>query len=152
RGPALVVLDDLHAADRATLVALHFVARALRALPLVIVGTHRDADARLEGETRALLERIGREGTALPLGRLDRAAVAARGGELEPVPPGVADQVYEASGGNPLFVSELLRHVRSGAPARQVPESARALVSERLAGLTGEERALLETAAVLGRE
>ena len=147
--PLVVVLDDLHAADRASLLALHFVARALRSLPLLIVGTQRDA---VEPEVAALLASIAREGTALrlhPFGKSELEAVMAR---FDPVAAGFADEVLRATGGNPLIIDETLRRVRSGERLADLRESAVAVVSERLSRLDRGLRATLEAAAVVGRE
>jgi tetratricopeptide (TPR) repeat protein len=147
----LLVLEDLHAADRASLLALHYVARSLRALPVAIVATHRDAEARLDAELGALLAKIAREGNVLELARLARSEVAALVGDLDPVDEHVVDEVFEASGGNPLFVHESVRLLRAGARLRP-SDGTVALLRDRLARLPVEDRALLELAALLGRE
>jgi hypothetical protein len=152
RTPLVLVLDDLHAADRATLQGLHFVARALRSLPLMIVGTHRDGDARLRPDVTALLERVAREGVTLSLGRLERGAVQELVGEQGARTAELAELVYEASGGNPFFAREVLRSLASGATSKRIPDGVRALLGERMAAFDPEARSALEAAAVLGRE
>jgi hypothetical protein len=152
RAPLVVVLDDLHAADRGTLAALHFLSRGIRAVPMLVVGTHRDAEARLRPEIGGLLERVAREGTRLLLRRLAREDVAKLTEDLEPVPPESVDRIYETSGGNPFFAKEVLRLVRSGAGAKRIPDAVRAVVAERLGALDAKTRDALEAAAVVGRE
>jgi predicted ATPase len=152
RAPLLVILDDLHAADRASLLALQFVARALRTLPILVVGTHRDFEARTDATVGDLLARIGREGTVLRLDRLGRDDVARLLEGLEPVTPRLVDDVFAMSGGNPLFVDETLRLVQTGARAGAVPEGVSAVIRDRLARFEAPARAALEAAAVLGRE
>ncbi|AUX38747.1 uncharacterized protein SOCE26_001250 [Sorangium cellulosum] len=147
----LLVLEDLHAADRASLLSLHYVARSLRALPVALVATHRDAEARLDAELGALLAKIAREGSVLELARLGRGEVAALIADLGPTDGHVVDEVFEASGGNPLFVHESVRLLRTGARLRP-SDGAVALLRDRLARLPAEDRALLELAALLGRE
>lgn len=147
-----VVLEDLHAADRASLLAFELVARSIRSLPVLLLATARDAEARLDPERGDLLARIARESTVLLLGRLGRADVARLMDDLEPAPAAIVDDVYAASGGNPLFVREALRFVRSGGTARSAPEGVGALVAERLARFDPATRDALETAAVLGSE
>ena len=74
--PLFIVLDDLHAADQSSLSLLHFVARQLRPMRVLLLGTYRDVEARIDAATGELLSRIGREGTTLSVARLDRAAAA----------------------------------------------------------------------------
>ncbi len=150
--PLLVVLDDLHAADRDSLLALHFVARALRTLPVLLIGTHREAEARLDPALGELLARIGREGRSLVLARLDRVGVGAMTADLDSVSPLLIDEIFQASGGNPLFVNETLRRVRTGARPTDVRDGAAALLRERLARFDPATRDALDLAALLGRE
>ena len=74
--PALLVLDDLHAADQSSLSLLHFVARQLRPMRVLLLASYRDVEARMDAATGELLSRVGREGTTLSLARLDRAAAS----------------------------------------------------------------------------
>lgn len=74
--PIVVVLDDLHSADVATLQLLHFVARhAKRGTRLLVAGTLRDTHLHTPNEVTQLLAKIAREAVALPLGRLGREAL-----------------------------------------------------------------------------
>jgi hypothetical protein len=151
RRPLVVILDDLHAADRGTLEALLFLARGLRGLTALFLGTLREDEALL-GPERDLLARIAREGTTLRPGRLARADVAALLAGLEPIGPALVEAVHERSGGNPLFVEEIVRRVRAGAPLGETPERVSAVVGERLARFDPAARETLQAAAVLGRE
>ncbi|HEX6274463.1 MAG TPA: AAA family ATPase [Polyangiaceae bacterium] len=150
--PLVLVLDDLHAADRGTLTALLFLSRGVRTLPLLVIGTHREAEARKRPEIGALIDRIGRDGSRLGLRRLRREDVAELTRELEPLAPSVVDRVYETSGGNPFFAKEVLRLVRTGAGSKRIPDAVRTLVTERLRELDDEARDALEAMAVIGRE
>jgi hypothetical protein len=154
RSRLVVVLDDLHAADRATLLTLQFLVGALRTLPVMIVGTHRDAEVRLEPDLSSLFERIARAGTTVQLAGLGRDAISTWMETLEPVAPTLVDRVFRMSGGNPLFVTEILRLVQSGVPATSelIPGGVRSVVRERLGRFEPEVRAALQAAAVLGRE
>ncbi|MCC6995151.1 MAG: AAA family ATPase [Deltaproteobacteria bacterium] len=151
RAPQLMVLDDLHAADPSSLLLLHFLVRDLRAGPLLVVGTYRDAEARLAPDVGRTLAQVAREATLLPLGRLARDEVGeyvAQATGARPSPERV-EELHQRSEGNPLFLRELLR--LQGATARQ-PEGIREVVRARLALLTPALRHMLEAAAVLGRE
>jgi len=74
--PAFIVLDDLHAADQSSLSLLHFLARQLRPMRVLLLGSYRDVEARMDAATGDLLARVEREGTTLSLARLDRDASA----------------------------------------------------------------------------
>src|SRR4051794_1645396 len=108
--PVLLVLEDIHWADRSTLALLAFLARNLRAQPLVVLATYRVDDElpaalrRLAGELRRRrtvasieLEPLTREDVALQL-----EAIA--GG---PVAAALADKVHARAGGSPFFAEEL---------------------------------------------
>ena len=107
--PLALVLDDLHAADRSSLALLHFVARQLRPMRIVLLGTYRDVEARMDAEASELLSRICREGATLPMARLDRGAAArfvrGRAGDVEAE---VEARILDSAQGNPLFLNEMM--------------------------------------------
>jgi tetratricopeptide (TPR) repeat protein len=149
-GPRVIVLDDLHAADPSSLQLLQFLVRDLRARQLMVVGTYRDAEARLQPEVRSLLAQISREACVMPLARLARGEVAQFVAQATGSDPDDArvDELLAQTEGNPLFLRELLQLHGTQAPAEGIREVVRA----RLSLLSRESRALLEAAAVLGRE
>ena len=111
RAPVLLVLEDVHWADRATLALLAFLARNLRDERIAVLATYRVDDALSPGAAPAR----GRA-RAAPDGAADRAG-AARGpttspAQLEalagaPVPAALAADLHARAGGNPFFVEEL---------------------------------------------
>ncbi len=153
------MLEDLHAADLASLQLLAFVAAHLRDAGLAVIGTYRDLEAGQSPACADLLQRTGRCGQLIGLRRLARdevgvLAAAARAGTA-PLDEDAVDQLHLATDGNPLFVVELLRLLPPGQPLHgplPVPAGVRAVVRERLAGLTEQRRALLAAAATIGRE
>src|SRR5215475_11826239 len=159
--PLLLVLDDLHAADGPSLLLLQFLARDLRGVRLLVVGTFRDADA---GRPPGLGDAVGqlvREGQLLHLRGLGREAVKALIEALSGVVPseGKVAAVHEATEGNPLFVREAVRLLaaqapaeRSGRPGVPIPGSVRAVIERRLAPLSAGAVQVLSAAAVVGRE
>jgi tetratricopeptide (TPR) repeat protein len=152
-----VVLDDLHAADRSSLLLLHFLARELRRLKLLVIGTYRDVEARMEAETSELISRIVREGTSLSVPRLAAEdathLVNAHAGALA---ERTSARIVERAQGNPLFLEEMLRLLdEQGAEsidAGVVPHGVRDVIGQRLARVSAETRALIELAAVAGDE
>lgn len=153
--PLLLLLDDLHAADHATLAVAEFVARQLAFMPVVLFGSHREAEARLDASLSQLLGRIGRSGEPMALSRLGevdvRSLVRARLGRDDAE---VSRLIYRATEGNPLFVEELLRLVaaRGSAVSGGVPAGIRAVIRDRLALLSPATVALLQAAAIVGRD
>ncbi|MDQ3898304.1 MAG: AAA family ATPase, partial [Actinomycetota bacterium] len=144
----VVVLDDLDAADEASLRVLQFVARRLAAWPALLIGTSRG------GAPRDRLATLARPARRTLVG-LDESGV---GELLERVSPGtvtgdLARRVMHATDGNPLLVQEVACLVRGEAsPVVPVPEDGRQLIRRRLASLSGELRELLVRGAVLGLE
>jgi hypothetical protein len=150
----LLILDDLHAADRATLSALHFLTRALRATPLLWLLAYRQEEARADAHSARTLAEIAREGRTLALGRLAqsqlRELLCARGqGD-----PGDAEtaRLFASSLGNPLFALELLALPIEPGTSPKLPDTVRELIAGRIARLSAEAQATLRAAAVLGTE
>ncbi len=148
--PLVIVLDDLHAADLGTLQAMHFVARALRSLPLLLLGTHRDAEPGVAPEVQEQIDRIARDATTLRLARLSREDVATWLSGLDSFADGSIDDLFAKTGGNPLFVQEALRLLRTGGRLDGAPSTVVALIRERLSALHPAERGALEAMAILG--
>jgi hypothetical protein len=155
REPLVIVFEDLHAADRSTLMLLELVASQLRALPILIVGTYRDLEASLRADANDAIARINRAGHVLHLPRLREAEVAAIVRDtIADADDRLVATLYETTHGNPLFVDELVREVRArGAGAGiPIPLGVREIIRQRLGLVTEQTRRVLETGAVLGVE
>lgn len=154
--PVVVVLDDLHWADPASLRLLEFAAQHAWFERLLLIGTYRDVE--IEAADHPLQELI------LPLAARATATVTLTGLERDEVGalieltagveagPGLVDEVHRRTGGNPFFVEQTARIWHSGQPVTTVAPGVREAVRRRLALLPGPVGALLVTAAVLGRE
>jgi predicted ATPase len=158
--PLLLVFDDLHAADDPSLLLLQFLARDLRGVRLLVVGTYRDVDASRPLGLGVAVGQLVREGQLLNLRGLDRGDVKALIEALSVVPSGAkVAAVHQTTEGNPLFVRETVRLLAAQAtlerPGRlgvPIPGSVRAVIQRRLAPLSSDAVQVLSTAAVLGRE
>ncbi|HEX5621410.1 MAG TPA: AAA family ATPase, partial [Solirubrobacteraceae bacterium] len=160
--PALLVLDDLHWADRPTLQLLRHVLRAQDDAHLLIVGTCREGEA--PPELADLLADLRRDRllTAVALTGLDEddvaAVMTAQAGQQ--APSALVHTVHAETDGNPFFVEEVVRHLletdRFGdalAPGQiGVPEGVKDVLLRRLGRLSEPCRTTLLHAAVLGRE
>jgi DNA-binding SARP family transcriptional activator len=168
RGPVLICLEDLHAADEATLQLLHYLLRQTRQTPVVFVGTFRD-EALVAGEPLAkLVAALTREELAerFELAPLDRHSTDQLITVLlgAPVAADLSDSVYRATDGNPLYVEQVVLTLRDQgrlqtalddmhaaiADASGASTVVRELIEGRLSRLSARARETLEIAAVLG--
>ena len=134
--PRVLVVEDLHWGDEATLDLVRFLARRIAGLPLLLVVSYRDGGGPEHPLRPVLGDLVGVPDTRrLSLTPLSRAAVAELVGEHGPDP---AD-VHARTGGNPFFVSQILAQ-----PDAPLPDSVRDAVVARTAGLAAPARRVLE--------
>jgi DNA-binding SARP family transcriptional activator len=153
--PALVFVDDVHAADAATQDVLAYLGRRLRGRPLLLLLAWRRESVPPGHRLRRLTTELSRSGaaTVVTLARLDEGEVAELVRSVEPQgAPELERRVYVESEGLPLFVAEYLAAMAAGGEGEgPMPGELRDLLASRVAGLGGTSRQLLETAAVIGR-
>jgi predicted ATPase/DNA-binding SARP family transcriptional activator len=149
--PLLLVLEDLHWAEAASLELLRFLLRRVAGVPLMIVATYNDDETphlhafhRLRREARAT---TGAQSMWLP--RLNYGDVEMLRTRLPDVLDRSADALIAASHGNPLFLTELVVEVRAG-DREAVPSSLEEIVSRRLERLSENARTAAEIAACIG--
>jgi DNA-binding CsgD family transcriptional regulator/tetratricopeptide (TPR) repeat protein len=130
--PAVLVLEDVHWADEATLDAVTILGRRIASLPALVVLTYRAG-----GAPGALTDSI-REATFVELEPLSEAAVAALAGDD-------ADAVFAVTGGNAFYVTELL----ASRSAADLPPTVATAVVGRAARLSDEARGLVDLVAVV---
>lgn len=137
----VLVVEDVHWSDEATLDVLRFIGRRIDALQAVLVLTYRDDEldrdhplARLLGDFRVNVRHV-------PLRRLSAAAV----GELTAHSGVDADRVFALTGGNPYFASELI----ASTDAVHVPRTVVDAVTARLQRLDRATQARVEQLAVV---
>jgi DNA-binding CsgD family transcriptional regulator/tetratricopeptide (TPR) repeat protein len=139
--PPVLVLEDLHWADEATLDVVTFLGRRIAERPLLLVLTYRDVDVDDRHPlTRALASLPPRRVTTLRLEPLTRHAVEllVAGGELDPA------QLHALTGGNPFYVTEVLAGAGTGLPA-----TVAFAVTARLGRLPEPTRQLLQLLALV---
>jgi DNA-binding CsgD family transcriptional regulator len=172
RHPLLLVLEDLHDADRGTLDLLVYLARHLTGTPLLVVATYRDVDVdRVHPLATTLAElRRASQFERIHLGVLsvDEVQQLMASSSQQAIPRRLAEVVHRRSGGNALFAHELLRFLltenlveqRAGALRRvggvnmagHMPEGLRDVVGKRLSRLSAAANQVLSVASVIGRE
>ncbi|OAP37797.1 adenylate cyclase [Sinorhizobium glycinis] len=162
RAPLLLVVEDLHWADAASLEALRFVLDRLDRSPLMVITTQRP-DAGPERLTQARTSV-----TALRLGALSSAdgqrLLEGLFGE-NCLPRSLSSQILRRAGGNPLFIEEIVRglieldalrrddsrwHVAEGEASIDIPVGIEAMLLARIDRLPQEVRRLVHSAAVIG--
>ena len=143
--PSILVLEDVHAADEATLDVLRVLARRVDGLPALMIVTYRDVGLERSHPLRVVLGEIAAVSQTgrLRLAPLSREAVA----RLATAHHAVADDLYLKTGGNPFFVTEAL-----AAADEKIPATVRDAVLGRAARLSPGARRLLDAIAVAGKE
>jgi ATP/maltotriose-dependent transcriptional regulator MalT len=148
--PVVLVIEDLHWADRSTGELLAFLVRNLRQAAVLLVATFRSDELGQAGPVRRLLAELGRldRVTRLELERLSRGQVAAQLEAILGRPPdlAVASAVYERGGGNPLFTEVLLNP--DGMLTPGLPGPARDLLLSAVAELPADCQRVLRAAAI----
>ncbi|MBA2452186.1 MAG: hypothetical protein H0V47_03380 [Chloroflexia bacterium] len=165
REPLLLVLEDLHWADRSSLLLLDFLARDLRASRIVILATYRESDVdRFHPLNQALSQIVRQSGNRRiqleGLSRKDVGRFVAALADVEP-PDELIEAVYGLTEGNPFFVGEVVQLlVHSGQIAAPlsghawpltIPPGVREVMHQRLDRLSDRANALLAVGAVIGR-
>ncbi|MEY2433321.1 MAG: hypothetical protein QOC92_3046 [Acidimicrobiaceae bacterium] len=164
--PLLIVLDDLHWADRPTLQLLKHLTRRSGTRQLLVLGTYRETEL---GRTHPLSQvladlRREKEVERVALVGLDEAGVHTlvhtwvEGAEA---PAGVSQAVFRETEGNPFFVEEVCRHLaETGAMARAdfridrlgIPQGVKDVLGRRLSRLSEQCNRMLRVASVVGRD
>lgn len=163
--PLVLVLEDLHWADRDSMLLMSFLGGALRDSRVHLIGTYRDIDLRRDRPLGVLLrdlarlphcERIGLRGL-----EPEQVVALLRRTAGEEIESHVSEAIIAMTEGNPLFVRELALLVSEGERfavdenqvlSLELPQGIRDAVGLRLASLSPACNRLLSRAAVLGRE
>lgn len=138
--PAVLVVEDAHWADEATLDVLRYLGRRIGDLPAVLLITYRTDDLGRDHPLRGVLGGLGGDALRLMLAPLSAAAVA----ELAAPTEVDAGDLFRLTGGNPFFVTEALATPDAGV-SRTVVDAVLARVAKRSA----PARAALEKLAVV---
>ena len=140
---SVLVVEDIHWADEATIDLLRFLGRRLRDAQVLLIATYRGEDLAAGDPLRATLGEIARQRSTrrmdlAPLSA-DAVRILAGGTGLDPA------ELYRLTDGNPFYVTEV---VQAGLGA--MPSSARDAVLARAARLGGGSRQVLDVAALTG--
>jgi len=165
--PVLLLVDDLHWADKATFQLLRHLLRRPDRAALCVVLTYRESEVSDNAALSDLLAELRRDPavTQLSMRGLNETAVVQLVASIGGTDAAslVGRIVTESTGGNPLFVGEIVRHlIGTGAlgvlrdvkslSAIGVPQGVKDVISHRLARLTDACRRVMTVAAVVGRD
>jgi DNA-binding CsgD family transcriptional regulator len=140
RPPTILVLEDVHWADDATLDLLRLVARRVKPLPAALLVSYRRTELTRFHPLRQVLGEFGSETANL---RLTLAPLSPDGVSRLAAAHGVdGAALHERTGGNPFFVTEVL------AAGEDIPETVRDAVLARASRLTPAARALLDAVSI----
>ncbi|MFY9614653.1 MAG: AAA family ATPase [Candidatus Dormiibacterota bacterium] len=171
----LLVLDDLHWCDRGSLLLFGFITRELPTARLMILGTYRDNEVDRRHPLAAAIANVRRDAEVnrvhlggLSLGDLEALVEEESGHGLDDVARTAVTAVQTATGGHPLYVREVLRHLGAEGRLRYedgqwssdvrapgdigVPEGVQEAIRIRLAHMSADCGATLPMAAVIGRD
>ena len=153
--PVLFFIEDLHWADQSTLDLVAFLVRSLRDTRAMLVATYRSDELDRRHPLRPLLtswERV-RSVDRMELRRFDRDEVTAQLAAIlgDAPAPGVADVIFDRSGGNAYLVEELAGVVGGDGDPANLPPSLREVLLSRVDALSPGAQRLLRTASAAGR-
>ena len=162
RQPLMLVLDDLHWADRSSLLLLEFLAREIGTSSLLVVCSYRDAEVSRRHPLSQTLGTLVREQIfhRVQLDGLTQQDV----GELVEGSAGItltleaAEVIHKRTDGNPFFVGEVTRQVNLDTITEDqgwasiIPEGVRDAIGRRLNRLSDQCNQMLTTASVIGQE
>jgi predicted ATPase len=156
RRPMLLVLDDLHWADRPTLLLLRHLGRMVDRAPVLVLGTYRDTELERADPLAGLLADLRRDQplATIAVEGLSEPEVADLIGQPPGAGGGLAHALRARTSGNPFFLTELRRDLREDAAAGEpgLPPGVTEVVGRRLDRLGEEAVEVLTTAALSGPE
>ena len=164
--PLMMVLDDLHWADRSSLLLLEFLARELGEARILLVGCYRDIDLSRQHILTETLAQLSREPVfrrqvlrGLSQDDLGEFINLTTGVQL---PQNLNDTLFAHTEGNPFFMTEIIRLLSEsgeltaehiGTPEGiKIPAGVREVIGQRLNRLSERCNEVLTTASIIGRE
>ncbi|MGH2546804.1 MAG: AAA family ATPase, partial [Actinomycetota bacterium] len=142
--PTLMTFEDVHWIDEASADLLTRLVEAAPRLPWLICVTRRDVDTGFVNSNATVLR-------PEPLNASQSTVLIDAASEESPLSPHDIAALAKRSGGNPLFLRELLAVASGGGPGMQeLPDSVEAAITARIDRLPSRERTVLRRAAVLG--
>ncbi len=171
RGPVVLFLDDLHAADKDSLALMHHLARAAVSSRLLLVGSFREEESGATSPLGRLLAALYREGLAArinlnPLSAEESQTLIAELLAEGEASPELTEYIFSVAAGNPFFTHEMVRALREQGQlkhedgrwvglckgAAALPNELRDWVRVRLERCDELEQKVISLASVVGQE
>jgi len=146
RRPTLLVIEDTHWMDEASAELLRHVAAAADTHPWLLCFTRRDVESGFVAPDHSLT-RLRLE----PLAATEAATFVEMASDNAPLAPHEVAALSERSGGNPLFLRELVAAARDADGIDSLPDSIEAVIAARIDRLAADDRHFLRQVSVLGR-
>jgi class 3 adenylate cyclase/tetratricopeptide (TPR) repeat protein len=146
--PVVLIVEDLHWAEPATLEDLAALANAVGECPAVLAMTSRIEADPLDDAWRA---RVRAGVTSIDLGPLRPEEASEFGQLLRLANDALLMRCIDRAEGNPLFLEQLLRNAREGVEADEIPASVQSLVLARMDRLDPRNKAALQAASIAGQ-
>lgn len=169
--PVVMILEDLHFADDGTIKLFSYLARNVRDLPLLLVGTCRPIGPDDNSELTTLLATLNRAALAdamvlQPLSEAEHQQLLQQSLEKGEVEAAFASEVFSFTEGNPLFAVEMAGQLkkageitlqdgvwRAGKITKPyLPPSLQILLAQKWNGLSSKAQSLLQVVAVAGQQ
>jgi len=136
--PLLLLMDDLHRADAASLSLLQFAIHEIREAPILFVGTYRDGDPQLDEKRAQLLAQLTREEPTrcIELRGLDQRSVEKfieEASESGTANANLVSALHEQTGGNPFFLTQIV-HLLAADGRLDLPDTSQAVDTFSLPG------------------
>jgi class 3 adenylate cyclase/tetratricopeptide (TPR) repeat protein len=144
--PALVTIEDAHWMDEASAELLRRLTRNVGRGPWLVVVTRRDVGTGFVGEGLEFVTGMRPE----PLDAAAASAMLSEATEDAPLAPHEMAALAERSGGNPLFLKELIAAARAAGSLDDLPDSVEDVITAQIDQLRPRDRTLLRYASVLG--
>lgn len=153
RTPVLVAMEDLHWAGNASVELLRYLVMRLTRSRVLFAGTYREGEVHRGHPLRALRRQLNGSGrlvnVALSALNVDDVAELAKSRVSRPLDAALVQRIHERTGGNPLFVVELLHHIME-AGTESIPQSVLEIVDQRLQRLSEDALVTVEACAIAG--
>ncbi len=158
--PLVLLLDDLHWADKSSLLLFQFLAREVGDFPILVIGTYRDYEVADDNPLVTVVQDpLCRE---IPLRGIgpDEVALLAQSIAKSRVSSEIVARIHRETEGNPFFVGEIVRlmltegqlDLPAGTDKIALPRGVRQVIGKRIRDLSQPCLELLRTASVIGRE
>jgi predicted ATPase/tRNA A-37 threonylcarbamoyl transferase component Bud32 len=169
--PLMVVLDDLQSTDRSSLLLLHYLARGVHKMPLLLLGAYRSTEIDTKHHLFSVLTELNRERVlqSVTLKRMslgDVLEIIKHILEQDDIPSEFSKLVYEKTRGNPFFVEEVMKSLKEEeviyreegkwkikeVSSIDFPETVKSVIKNRISRLDDECQNVLRMTSFVGND